>query len=113
MTNITRALSAALLSMTVAGTSLIGSAAADTPWQKAHPRREQVNNRLARQNYRIHQEVKDGQLTKAQAAGLHADDRQIRQEERDMASQNGGHITSLEQRTLNQQENAISRQIGK
>jgi hypothetical protein len=29
-----------------------------------------------------------------------------------MASQNGSHITRLEQRTLNQQENAVSRQIG-
>ena len=28
-----------------------------------------------------------------------------------MASQNGGHITKQEQRTLNQQENAVSRQI--
>ena len=113
MTNMTRALSVALLSITVAGTSLIGSAAADTPWQKAHPRREQVNNRLAHQNYRIHQEVRDGQLTRAQAAGLHREDHQIRQEERDMASQDGSHITRLEQRTLNQQENAVSRQIGR
>jgi len=30
-----------------------------------------------------------------------------------MASQNGGHITKQEQKTLNQQENAVSRQIGK
>jgi len=52
-------------------------------------------------------------LTPAQAAALHKDDRQIRQEERDMASQNGGHITKQEQRTLNQQENAVSKQIGK
>jgi hypothetical protein len=112
MTNIARALSVALLSMTVAGTSLIGSAAADTPWQKAHPRREQVNHRLARQDYRIHQQVREGELTRAQAAGLHREDRQIRQEERDMARQNGSHLSGLEQRTLNQQENAVGRQIG-
>ena len=30
-----------------------------------------------------------------------------------MARQNGGHITKQEQKTLNQQENAISKQIGK
>ena len=30
-----------------------------------------------------------------------------------MASQNGGHITKREQKTLNQQENAVSKQIGK
>jgi hypothetical protein len=35
----------------------------------------------------------------------------VRQEERDMASQNGGHITKGEDRVLNKQENAISNQI--
>jgi len=95
----------------VAGTRLIGSAAANTPWQNANLRRKQLNNRLAHRNYRIRQEGRGGELSRAQAAGLHQDDRQIRQEECDMASQNGSHITRLEQRTLNQQENAVSRQI--
>ena len=85
----------------------------DTTWQKNHPRREQVNHRLANQNHRINQEVKEGELTKPQAAALHKEDRQIRQEERLMASQHGGHITKQEQRTLNQQENVVSKQIGK
>jgi Spy/CpxP family protein refolding chaperone len=89
------------------------TANAETAWQKAHPRRAEVNHRLANQNRRIHEERKEGDLTAAQAAALHKDDRQIRQEERDMASQNGGHITKQEQRTLNQQENAVSKQIGK
>jgi hypothetical protein len=87
-------------------------AMAETPWQSHHPRREQVNERLAHQNRRIHNEVKEGEMTHAQAAALHREDRQIRQEERLMASQNGSHITRQEQRTLNQQENAVSRQIG-
>lgn len=30
-----------------------------------------------------------------------------------MASQNGGHITKTEQKTLNQQENGVSKEIGK
>jgi Spy/CpxP family protein refolding chaperone len=89
------------------------AANAATAWQKAHPRRAEVNHRLANQNRRIHEERKEGELTPAQAAALHKDDRQIRQEERDMASQNGGHITREEQRTLNQQENKVSRQIGR
>jgi len=101
--------------------SLIGAAASsamaaepkDTTWQKNHPRREQVNNRLANQNKRIKNEVKEGEITKLQAAALHKDDHQIRKEERLMASQNGGHITKQEQKTLNQQENAVSKQIGK
>ena len=91
---------------------IAGSAMADTQWQKNHPRREQVNNRLANQNARIHQQVKEGDLTKQQAWQLHNQDHQIRQEERTMASQNGGHITKLEQSTLNQQENALSQKIG-
>ncbi|TFW07008.1 hypothetical protein E4K72_09460 [Oxalobacteraceae bacterium OM1] len=85
----------------------------DTKWEKQHPRREQVNKRLANQNKRIAEERKEGDLTKAQARKLHKEDHQIRQEERDMAAQNGGHITKSEQRVLNQQENAVSKQIGK
>jgi TolA-binding protein len=81
-------------------------------WQQNHPRRAQVNSRLNNQNKRIHNEVKDGQISKSQAASLHHEDHQVRQEERDMASQNGGHITKQEQATLNSQENGISKQIG-
>lgn len=88
------------------------SAQAETQWQKNHPRRAEVNGRLANQDARIHNQVKNGNMSKAQAAQLHHEDHQVRQEERDMASQNGGHITKSEQHTLNQQENGISRQIG-
>jgi len=107
---------AALVAM-VAGTllslGLSSGAMAETKWEKAHPRRDQVNDRLQRQNARIHQERKEGELTAGQASKLHREDRQIRGEERAMASQNGGHITKQEQKTLNQQENAVSKQIGK
>ena len=96
-----------------AASSAIAAEPKDTTWQKNHLRREQVNNRLANQNQRIHTEVKEGELTKSQAAALHKEDHQIRTEERLMASQNGSHITKQEQRTLNQQENAVSKQIGK
>ena len=85
----------------------------DSAFAKKHPRREQVNERLANQDKRINKEVAEGDLTRAHAARLHREDRKIRREERLMASQNGGHITKPEQRVLNQQENAVSRQIGK
>ena len=104
-------LTIAAVTLSLAG--LATSAVADTQWQKNHPRREQVNSRLANQNKRIRTERKEGEITKGQAAQLHKEDRQVRQEERDMASQNGGHITKSEQRVLNQQENGISKQIGK
>ena len=91
----------------------VAAAAADGTFAATHPRRDQVNDRLARQNNRIKAQVADGDLSKAQAHSLHAADRKIRREERLMASQNGGHITKGEQRVLNQQENAVSKQIGK
>jgi CRISPR/Cas system-associated endoribonuclease Cas2 len=89
------------------------SFAQDGKWAKNHPRRTEVNSRLANQNSRIHNKVQDGQMSKAKAAKLHKEDHQIRHEERDMASQNHGHITKQEQRTLNQQENHVSRQISR
>lgn len=92
---------------------IAGLAHAESQWDKDHPRRAEVNKRLNNQNARINKEVKEGEMNKTQAAKLHKEDRQIRQEERDMASQNHGHITKQEQVTLNQQENAVSRQIGK
>ena len=93
--------------------ALAAPALADTQWQKDHPRREQVNNRLKNQNKRIRQERKEGEITKAQAQQLHSQDHAIRQEERTMASTNGGHITKAEQKALNQQENQVSKEIGK
>jgi hypothetical protein len=88
------------------------AALAAAPWEKSHPRRDQVNDRLATQNRRIHQQLREGDLTKAQAVSLHRQDRKIVGEERLMASQRGGHISKLEQVALNQQENRISARIG-
>jgi hypothetical protein len=93
--------------------SMTNALANETKWEKKHPRRDQVNDRLARQNARIHKEVKEGDMTKSQAVALHQQDHQIRQEEKDMASQNNGHITKEEQKVLNQQENSVSKEIGK
>jgi hypothetical protein len=99
--------------VTLLGLGSAATASAETQWQKDHPRRAEVNGRLANQNQRINKEVKEGEITKAQAANLHAQDHQIRQEERAMARQNGGHITKAEQHALNQQENGVSKEIGK
>ena len=90
---------------------LAGTASAET-WAQAHPRRAEVNHRLANQNRRIDREVREGEISRAQAYALHGEDRTIRAEERFMASQHRGHITRAEQRALNQQENGVSRQIG-
>ncbi|KUY88433.1 hypothetical protein WS50_26550 [Burkholderia territorii] len=108
MRALTRHLAIAATLMSV----LTGTAFAETPWQQAHPRREEVDQRLANQNRRIRHEVKEGEMSHARAARLHRDDRRIRQEERDMAAQDHGHITQSEKHVLNQQENAVSHKIG-
>ena len=110
-----RRVSQGVIALAIAGVFAIGiagSAMADTPWQKAHPRREQVNNRLNWQNHRINKEYKEGEITQQQANQLHSQDHQIRQEERDMASQDGSHITKVDQHALDQQENHVSQEIG-
>lgn len=91
---------------------LSSNASADENWKKDHKRRVEVNKRLHNQDKRINKEEKEGEISPEQAKKLHREDHKIRQEERDMASQNGGHITKDEQKTLNEQENQTSRQIG-
>jgi hypothetical protein len=92
--------------------STTGLASAET-WNQAHPRRAEVNARLDNQNRRINEERREGEITRGEARKLHAEDRTMRREERFMAGQNGSHITRAEQRALNQQENKVSRQIGR
>jgi hypothetical protein len=111
MTKFMRTALTLTLSLSLSG--LATNALADTQWQKDHPRRTEVNARLNNQNKRIHNEVKSGQINKAQAKQLHSEDHAIRHEERTMASTDGGHITKTEQKALNQQENQVSQQIGK
>ena len=98
---------------TLMSLGVAASAQAETQWEKNHPRRDQVNDRLEHQNARIRQEVREGEMSPRRAAMLHHEDHQIRREERLMASQNGGHITRQEQRVLNAQENKVSRRIGR
>ena len=108
---LTKFATVAFASALLAGSA--GTAFADTPWQESHPRREEVNNRLANQDHRIHQERREGEISGRQARQLHREDRHIRNEERRMAARDGGHITRADQRILNRQENRVSRQIGR
>jgi hypothetical protein len=93
--------------------SISAGAMAETRWQQSHPRRVEVNQRLGNLNARIHEERKEGEVSGAQAAAMHGEVHQIREEERGMAAANGSHITRPEQHSLNQQENAVSAQIGR
>jgi hypothetical protein len=79
-----RAIAAAVLVGTMVGDS-VTCAMAETKWERNHPRRDQVNDRLANQNRRINHELKEAEITRGQAKQLHREDAAIRQEERSMA----------------------------
>ena len=86
---------------------------AQSNFAKSHPRRAEVNQRLTHQNKRIHDEVKEGDLSRRQAANLHRQDRSIRHEERRMAAHHNGHLAKHDQNMLNKRENNVSKRIGK
>lgn len=90
-----------------------GTASAETAWQRHHPRRVELNHRLANQHARIIDERREGDLSRGQARDLRAEDRGIRAQERFDASKHHGHLTRGEQRRLNREENAVSGQIGR
>ena len=91
----------------------LGAAHAASAWEHAHPRRDQVLDRTQHLNARIRRERHEGELTGAQAHQLHGEVRHTRIEQRAMARSNGGYITKAQQTGLDQQENAISRQVGR
>lgn len=107
-----------IIKLSILGLSLAASvavatgASAETPWQRRHPRRVEVNHRLIHQNHRITRERREGEISKAQAHDLRAEDRGVRGQERYDASHDNGHITRAEQHQLNQEENGVSQQIG-
>jgi hypothetical protein len=99
------------LSLALAGAFVATSA--DAAWAPHHPRRAEVNARLAHQSHRIMMERREGELTARQARLLHTEDRGIRAQEGFYASRHDGHISRAEQIRLNHEENAVSRQIGR
>ena len=48
---------------------------AETPWQRQHPRRVEVNDRLRNQYRRIDAGLRDHELTRGEAQQLRAEDR--------------------------------------
>lgn len=112
MRNIVILRNIATLSLGVA-VMIAQSASAETRWEKTHPRRDQVNDRIAHQQLRITREKREGEITSQQAKALRANDHAIREQERAYASTQNGHITKEQQKELNQQLNANSKAIGR
>lgn len=107
-------LGTAIVLLATAACAFSTSASAETHWQQTHGWRVHDNHRIANQNHRITQEVKEGEMTHQQAHTLRQDDHDTRLEEREMAAQDkGGHLTRADQHALNQQLNENSQDIGK
>ncbi len=75
----------------------------------AQTRTPVINHREHRQERRINQGVRSGELTKTEAHHLRADERNIRSDKR-MAKADG-HVTGAERRQLRRDENHTSRAI--
>ena len=88
-----------------------GAASAGTPWQNHHPRRVEVNHRLANLNHSIRVERRDGHLTAWQARRMHAHVHMIRLQERRFARHDGSHLTRGEQARLNHEETGVRHHI--
>jgi uncharacterized lipoprotein YajG len=113
-----------LLILAAGGLMLVGSASAQTQVSNtsgagpnkidpAHPRVNQVNRRETRQQQRIANGVKNGQLTPKQTARLERGEQRLQNnEKRDMAKDNG-HLTKKDQRQLNREANHMSKRIYK
>ena len=92
--------------------SSAGAAFAGTFWDKVHPRRDEVIDRLHNQDRRIDDKVAQGHMPLDKAHRLHEEDNRIYYEEQNMAALDGGHLTRPDLIALNQQLDAVSRQIG-
>ncbi len=92
--------------------ALGGAASAQSTFEQTHPRRDEVNDRLANQDVRIHRERAEGEINGRQAHRFHLADRRIRRQERRYAFNHDGHISRAEQHRLNREENRVSRHIG-
>ncbi len=99
----------ALTGLLVAGAA--APAFAENGWERSHPRRDQVNDRIANQYRRINQERREGELSWGQARALRQQDRSILADERADARLHNGHITRYQQRQLDRDLNAVNYEI--
>jgi len=101
----------AAMGLVLACTAVSG-ASAETRFDQTHPRRAEVNARLAHENHRVVQARRDGEISKVKAMRMHQKAHMIRVQERRMAARHGGHITRGEKLKLNREENRLGRKVG-
>jgi len=74
---------------------------------------ETIHHRKMNQQARIRQGEKSGQLTRGETRHIEKKERALNHEERDMRKMDGGKLTKQDRKTLNQQQNQLSKQIYK
>ena len=91
------------------------AASARTGWQRHHPARTEINQRIRHQDRRIRAERLEGDLTRGQAQALRSEDRAVLRQERADARADGnhGHLNRAQIRNLNAELKVNSRAIGK
>lgn len=72
-----------------------------------------ISQRKRNQQRRIANGVKSGQLTPGETANLEKKEQALNQEEKDMRKLDNGHLTKQDRKTLNQQQNQLSKKIYK
>ena len=97
--------------LAVMGLIVAGAGASSASAAPFHPRRAEVNERLAHQNYRIREARLTGHVGAGEAWRLHRADYHVRKQEVRFARHHDGHISRFEQHRLNHEENRISHHI--
>jgi hypothetical protein len=72
-------------------------------------KRATINQRKENQQDRIANGVQSGQLTAGETANLEKKEATVNAEERDMRKLDNGHLTAADRKTLNQQQNQLSK----
>ena len=101
-----------LAAMAVAAPGFARGDGHDHRFEAHHPRRNQVLDRSQFQNRRITRQVREGELTHAQARALRRNDARIAGREQYLARRNGGYITKKQQARLNRRLDNNSKRIG-
>ena len=78
-----------------------------------HPWANHVNHREQREQNRVANGVKDGDLTATQAAADERREAQIQNQERRDLAANHGHLTKAERNKLNREETALGRRTAR
>ena len=72
-----------------------------------------VARRETKQQVRVAQGVRDGQLTARETSKIETKEATLNAEKKDMRALDGGRLTTKDKATLNQQQNRLSRDIYK